>query len=313
MQGADTLKGRMQAVIDRHGPWTSHNIYLGDEVYTIDRPDRPKGESVRRMVQIVSDLARRPLNELRVLDLGALEGLYAIEFARQGAQAVAIEGREMNLEKARFVKEALDLSHLDLHLDDVRNLSVEKYGQFDVVLCLGLLYHLNAPDVFNFIKSMAQVCTHLLVIHSHISLAPQISVVYEGQPVYGRRFVEYPEGITEADMRSRAWSALNNAESFWITLPSLLNLLGSVGFTSVHQTVHPGNPGQLEDQRTLIAIKGAPVTIHSNPVANSLPRYIHPEKQPRQVHPAQRYPPWIQSAYNRTPESIKRVLRRIRR
>ena len=42
--------------------------------------------------------------------------------------------------------------------DDVRNLSVEKHGEFDVVLCLGNLYHLGAPDVFSFAARLSEVC-----------------------------------------------------------------------------------------------------------------------------------------------------------
>jgi 2-polyprenyl-3-methyl-5-hydroxy-6-metoxy-1,4-benzoquinol methylase len=65
---------------------------------------------------------------------------------------VALEGRQANLEKARFVKGILDLDHLELVLDDVRNLNKDRYGFFDVVLCLGILYHLDTPDVMNFVE-----------------------------------------------------------------------------------------------------------------------------------------------------------------
>ncbi len=72
----------------------------------------------------------------------------AVELARLGANVVGIEGREANLAKARFAKEALSLENPEFHQDDVRNLSKEKYGRFDVVLCLGILYHLNRQTFF---------------------------------------------------------------------------------------------------------------------------------------------------------------------
>src|SRR5215213_4154131 len=145
----------MQKVIELSGDWTDHNIHIAGDLYTI-------GEDVvstrlRRIVQIVSDVSGEPLANLRVLDLACLEGLYAVEFARQGAQAVAIEGREVNLEKVKFVKKALGLDNLTVCHDDVRNLSPEKYGEFDVALCLGILYHLDAPDVFRFAENIARV------------------------------------------------------------------------------------------------------------------------------------------------------------
>ena len=44
---------------------------------------------LRRIVQIVSDIVGKPFHELRILDLACLERLYAIEFARCGAEVVA--------------------------------------------------------------------------------------------------------------------------------------------------------------------------------------------------------------------------------
>src|SRR5262249_46163345 len=112
-----------------HGPWTAHNIHLVDDVYTKDK-DRWVDSRVKRSVQVVADIIRIPFRELRVLDLACLEGMFAVEFALQGARTVAIEGREANLDKARFVKDVHGLKNLDLYLDDVRNLSKEKYGSF---------------------------------------------------------------------------------------------------------------------------------------------------------------------------------------
>lgn len=129
----------------------------------------PKGAlgGYRRLTELAS---------LRVLGLACLEGLYAVEFARQGARAVGIEGRDVNLEKVRFVKKALGLDNLDLHHDDVRNLSLEKYGEFDVVLCLGILYHLDAPDVFHFVESIGRVTRRSLY---NVLLASGFTTVYE--------------------------------------------------------------------------------------------------------------------------------------
>ncbi|MBC1220039.1 bifunctional 2-polyprenyl-6-hydroxyphenol methylase/3-demethylubiquinol 3-O-methyltransferase UbiG, partial [Nostoc sp. UCD120] len=86
---------------------------------------------------------------MRILDLGCLEGLYSIGLALHGATVVGIEGREVNFQKAKFAKECLGLNNLEFIQDDVLNLSPEKYGYFDIVLCCGILYHLNVPEVFN--------------------------------------------------------------------------------------------------------------------------------------------------------------------
>lgn len=55
---------------------------------------------LRRITQTITDLTNKPWPQLRILDLGSLERVFALEFASHGAQVVAIEGREINNEKA---------------------------------------------------------------------------------------------------------------------------------------------------------------------------------------------------------------------
>ena len=55
---------------------------------------------VRRIMQLTRDLARRPFEDLRILDLGCGEGVYAIEAALRGAQVVALDREIGRLEQA---------------------------------------------------------------------------------------------------------------------------------------------------------------------------------------------------------------------
>lgn len=91
---------------------------------------------VRRAVQNISDLSASRLKGLRILDLGCGEGGFALEFGKQGAEVVAIEGRPALAEKAEFAREALGLRHVSIVRGDVRSLCAEDYGFFDVVLAL---------------------------------------------------------------------------------------------------------------------------------------------------------------------------------
>jgi 2-polyprenyl-3-methyl-5-hydroxy-6-metoxy-1,4-benzoquinol methylase len=113
---------------------------------------------LRRIVQTAGDLLGYPFDGRRVLDLACLEGQLAIEFALQGANVVAIEGGAVNLEKAKFAADALGLKNVELLLGDVRDLSVKRHGKFDLILCLGILYHLDAPDVMEFVQRIADSC-----------------------------------------------------------------------------------------------------------------------------------------------------------
>ena len=123
---SQTIIDAKNDVITKYGNWTAHNICLQDDVYTI--APRIVGDEVklRRIVQCVFDLAGGSVEGLRILDLACLEGLYAIEFARHKASCLGIEGREANIEKARFARQVLGLDNLDFVQDDVRNLSMRE-------------------------------------------------------------------------------------------------------------------------------------------------------------------------------------------
>lgn len=209
-----------------------------------------------------------------MLDLGCLEGLFAIELARHGAEVVAIEGREVNIEKARFAKDVLGIHNLELVLDDVRNLSKEKYGRFDVVLCLGILYHLDVPDVFFFVKKMADVCQKFAIIGAHVSLVPEKSHFYEGKRYWGSTYEEHSSNSTTGERTKALWASLHNVTSFWLTRSSLLNLLANVGFSSVHECLNPPvNQGL--GRITLLAMKGPSKALLLSPHG---PVEVWPEK-----------------------------------
>jgi SAM-dependent methyltransferase len=220
----------MAQVIAQHGDWTAHNVHLGHGIFTCGG-DAPY-EKLLRILQTAVDVCERPLSELRVLDLACLEGGFAVEFARHGAEVLGIEGREANLAKARFAKEVLQLDRLTLELGDVRDLSLSRHGVFDVVICAGILYHLDAPDVFQFVERIADVCRRAAIIDTSFALHPKIAFEYKSRSYWGNAFPEHEGSVTESDRAANLWGSLDNAQSVWLTKSSLLNLLKDVGFTA---------------------------------------------------------------------------------
>ena len=281
----EQIKLKRQEIVEKFGEWTAHNIHLKDDTYTYDQnhPEfraqlRGHGIHLRRIVQSVSDITNKPLNSLRVLDLACLEGLYGIEFARHGAEVVGIEGREANIERARFAKEALALENITFVQDDVRNLSVQKYGHFDVVLCLGILYHLDVPDVFHFVQRMSEVCQRVAIIDTHIGISTNKSYTYEGQNYRGWSYSEHSSGATEEERLKSLWASLDNEKSFWFSRPSLFNLLLRIGFTSVYTCQNPAVPGLAADRDTLAAVKGNCHELFSPPALKSVSHELWSEE-----------------------------------
>ncbi|NWJ47913.1 MAG: methyltransferase domain-containing protein [Chloroflexi bacterium] len=286
----EELAQRNVAIVEKYGPWT-HNIYLGEGFYTLSDGLEHADYRVKLFLRIVSDLAGKPLNTLRVLDLACLNGIYGLEFAMHGAQVVGIEGREANLVKAQFAKDTLGLDNIELVVDDVRNLSREKYGLFDVVICSGIVYHLDTPDVFGFIEKIGEVCTGLTIVDGHISFTPNEKREYKGETYWGRSYREHVPGATAEEIEKNLLASLDNSSSFWLTLLSLNNLLARSGFTSVYECHYPVRIERYRDRVTLVAMKGKPLHLQTTPLLNDTPEQFYPRQLPDIAHPSQ------QSAY----------------
>jgi SAM-dependent methyltransferase len=295
------LTERKAEIEARHGLWTAHNVRLGEGVYTMSPHATGDEEKLRRVVQIVADLARRPIAELRVLDLACLEGMYALELAARGAEVVAIEGREANLAKGRFAAEVLGVE-VDFQLGDVRDLDPARHGTFDVVLCLGILYHLDAPDAFTFAAQMRSVCTDLLVIDTHASPAPRESRTHEGHTYFGESLFEHEESASEGERLDAVWSSLDNPQAFAPTRASLLNLLADTGFSSAYECLLPPEPGKPRDRITYVARAGERV----EPRVTPAPPPWAP--LPEQASAAE---PVAQRLRGAVPRPLKQALRRV--
>lgn len=254
----EQVQARRDEVITAHGPWVGWNIRLADGVTTMGHDQVGTAEMmVQTVVQNVGDLAGKPLADLRVLDLGCHEGGYAIELGLHGATVVGVEGRRANVEKARFAAEALGLDRVSFIEGDVRELP-DDLGRFDVVLCLGILYHLEARDAVRLAARCYDLCERLTVIRSAIGLSGSESTTVDGYVYRGRRYVE--------DTSQRG-ASLDNASSILPTRMSLLNLMADIGFTSVAEVRNPAVPrlDDLVDSLMLVAMRGERVAYRSFP------------------------------------------------
>jgi tRNA (mo5U34)-methyltransferase len=114
------------------------------------------------------------LRGLSVLDIGAWDGFFSFECERRGAErVVAMDsfswggpgwGTKAGFDLARH---ALG-SKVDALVLDVMDLSPERVGSFDVVLFLGVLYHLREPLAA--LERVAAVTEGLLILETVVDL-----------------------------------------------------------------------------------------------------------------------------------------------
>ena len=80
----------------------------------------------------------------RVLDVGTRDGFFAFECERLGAEVVAIDNCPCEATGFAAARRILG-SAVEYQLANVYDLTPERFGYFDVVLFLGVLYHLRHP------------------------------------------------------------------------------------------------------------------------------------------------------------------------
>jgi len=117
--------------LDLHGVKTAPNHFLGDypnikwQKFAHAIPERLDGKSV--------------------LDVGCNAGFYSIEMKKRGAgRVVGIDSDDTYLAQARFAAEVS--GHDDIEFRNMSVYDVGKLGErFDVVIFMGVLYHLRHP------------------------------------------------------------------------------------------------------------------------------------------------------------------------
>ncbi|MBM3230951.1 class I SAM-dependent methyltransferase, partial [Candidatus Peregrinibacteria bacterium] len=270
---------RKREIIHRYGEWTAHNILLGEGIYTIREEEPISRVRARQYLQIVSDILRRPFSGMRVLDLGCLEGLFAIEFAAHGAESLGIDIREGSIAKAGFAAEALGLGRAKFLLEDVRNLCPETLGGFDVILCAGILYHLQREALLPFLQTLMRMLRGVLIIDTHIALHPTHTFDWNGATYAGCPYPEDAAQATSVQKSEKTWASADNTESFWLTEASLLNALHHVGCTTVFEVKHPPVVTTPVDRKTFVAPVAEPVDIlRASPRKEAFSyEFLHPE------------------------------------
>jgi tRNA (mo5U34)-methyltransferase len=128
----------IRRLVEEHGRWW-HEIELAPGIVT------PGDDSNRMKLPILDGIGLPPsMDGMRALDIGCSDGYFSFEMERRGASVVAIDFVPETYTGFATAREILG-SGVDYRMDNVYNLSPDTYGRFDVVLFMGVLYHLRKP------------------------------------------------------------------------------------------------------------------------------------------------------------------------
>ena len=140
LAGRKSTPDELRHRIEELGDWF-HNLNLhGVET----APNHFLGDFPNIKWKYIAPVLPLDLSGATVLDLGCNGGFYSIEMKRRGAERVlGIDVDERYLNQARFAASTLDL---DIEFQQRSVYDVDTLpGKFDIVLFMGVLYHLRYP------------------------------------------------------------------------------------------------------------------------------------------------------------------------
>jgi tRNA (mo5U34)-methyltransferase len=124
------------------GPWF-HNLHLPDGRQTA--PDHPLGDFPGFKWRELASALPADLSGWTALDIGCNAGYYSFELARRGAQVVGIDHDERYLAQAAWARSRFGLGdQVELRRMTVYELA-RQMETYDLVLFMGVLYHLRHP------------------------------------------------------------------------------------------------------------------------------------------------------------------------
>jgi tRNA (mo5U34)-methyltransferase len=187
--------------------------------HSFDLPDGRHIEGVNPIAGMQRRLAQFPIPEdlhgARVLDIGAWDGWFTFEMERRGADVVAIDCWD----NPKFHEmHAILHSKAAYKVMDVYDLTPAGVGRFDIVLFMGVLYHLKHPLLA--LERVCAITTNLAVVDSFV-LQEKLRA---GEPVPKRPMIEFYEN-EEFGGQADNWCAPN--------LGCLMAMCRTAGFARV--------------------------------------------------------------------------------
>lgn len=191
------------------------------------------------------------------IDLACNEGWFSHRMLEWGARrVVAIDIRPQVIRRAELIREQFEIppDRLEFRRSDVFALDANELGAFDVVLCLGLVYHLENP--VGALRLARALTRGLCVVESQLTRQSEEIVHGWGQSnQYERAAASYAARV-EVDYETTTLASASRLVSLIPNRAALLQAAEIAGFTELAiAETEPGDNQQyvLGDRAVLFA------------------------------------------------------------
>jgi hypothetical protein len=198
------------AEAQRLQPWW-FRFEIGGHVFGGDAP-----RDVDKVGMFFDSIERCGVSVSTILELGSHEGNHSLQLAdhRGVERVIALEGREENLQRARFVQRVAGATNIEFRLCNLERFNAAAFDPVDAVFCAGLFYHLPRPWLL--IEQLAPIA-RFLFLDTHYALSEEVA-----QAGYcGRWYVDDETALGGL-----------SPQSFWLSFKHLVLLLLEQGFVT---------------------------------------------------------------------------------
>lgn len=173
-----------------------------------------------RILQFIARFKSLPSPPRSILECGCLEGGHTTMLANAfpSTQIHAVDVREESLTKARLLAKLRDCQNIEFQRDDFDAPQSCFNQSYDVIFCVGLLYHLRWPKEF-----LARSCKASPVLYLWTVFCAETDVALAEANFRGRLYLEPTD---------HPLSAIRG-ESFFPALGSLMDMLWEAGYTNI--------------------------------------------------------------------------------
>lgn len=207
--------------INSLGEWY-HKIDLGNGIFT------PGKTNQALTFELFKPFLPNSLDGLKVLDLGANSLGLSVFFAQLGAEVTAVEINTTFVKQAKLVREQLGLTE---RIEIVQgDMFCAKYlGKFDIVVCVGLLYHLRHYQLA--LDMLTHICKSKLFVSTQIADGDDLMM------------------LNRLHFFKKETDKIGNIHGWMPTASMFIEMVASAGFlnqTVISKSPHPGeSPGNI--------------------------------------------------------------------
>lgn len=165
-----------------------------------------------------------------VLDLACHQGWFAVQMCRAGfGHVVGVDARDSHIQDSELIRDIYGLDQLSFRQGDIHDQTAQDPGQFDVVLMLGLLYHLENP--VGALRTCRELCKKCCIIETQV--VPGMTGYVDYGSYQFVRPLKGSFGIVDETQETHGPEASTAGVCLVPSLDALLWILTAVGFSDV--------------------------------------------------------------------------------